>query len=136
VGTVGTGAIGALPTRSKAGPLAPVALAVETADDLTLSDGTRKKELPYKVYFPRTGGPFPVILFSHGFGGSKDAFGPVGKHWASQGYVVIHPSHSDGIDRRQTESAKSVDRVADPPRRFRDVLGGQMGGGLTGFRGE
>jgi dienelactone hydrolase len=127
--TVGTDAMGAPsrislladPARSTAGPLA---LDVETADGLTLHDAARKKELPYKVYFPRNGGPFPVILFSHGFGGSKDAFGPVGKHWASHGYVVIHPGHADGMVRRN-------DTAVAP--RVRPLLGGQMGGFLGGM---
>jgi predicted dienelactone hydrolase len=80
-------------------------LAVETADNLTLPDPARKKDLPYKVYYPRTGGPFPVILFSHGFGGNKDAFGSVGRHWAGHGYVVIHPTHDDGVGRGKARPA-------------------------------
>jgi dienelactone hydrolase len=75
-------------------------LSVEVADDLSIKDPVRKKELSFKVYYPKTGGPYPVIVFSHGFGGNKDGFGPVGKHWASQGYVVIHPSHEDGLSRQ------------------------------------
>lgn len=86
------------PIKSKEGPLT-----VEIADNLSLKDAARKKELSCKVYYPKTGGPYPVILFSHGFGGNKDAFGPVSKHWASHGYVVIHPTHADSLGRRKTE---------------------------------
>ncbi|MFN9627691.1 MAG: alpha/beta hydrolase family protein [Planctomycetota bacterium] len=82
-------------------------LSVEVADDLSIKDPVRKKELPFKVYYPKTGGPYPVIVFSHGFGGNKDGFGPVGKHWASQGYVVIHPSHEDGLSRQGNEARNS-----------------------------
>jgi dienelactone hydrolase len=82
-------------------------LSVEVADDLSLKDPVRKKELPFKVYYPKSGGPYPVIVFSHGFGGNKDGFGPVGKHWASQGYVVIHPSHEDGLSRQGNEARNS-----------------------------
>jgi predicted dienelactone hydrolase len=74
-------------------------LAVETVDNLSLKDMARKKDLTCKVYYPKTGGPYPVILFSHGFGGNQDGFGPIGKHWASHGYVVIHPTHADGLNR-------------------------------------
>lgn len=96
------------PVKSQEGPLG-----VETADGLSLKDSIRKKELRYKVYHPVTNGPYPVILFSHGFGGNKDAFGPIGKHWASHGYVVIHPSHDDGLIRRKTDPPKEVE---DKPR--------------------
>ncbi len=107
------------PIKSQKGPLT-----VETVDDLTLKDAARKKELSYKVYYPKTGGPFPVILFSHGFGGNKDAFGPIGKHWASHGYVVIHPTHADGLGRRKADPKKAGDdKPAAQPR-----PGGLLGG--------
>lgn len=80
----------------------PGLLAVDVADDLAFQDVARKKNIPYKVHFPAAGGPYPVIVFSHGFGGSKDAFAEVGRHWASHGYVVIHPSHADGLGRRSS----------------------------------
>lgn len=82
-------------------------LTVETADGLTLEDAARKKALSYKVYYPKTGGPYPVILFSHGFGGNKDAFDPISRHWASHGYVVIHPTHADGLGRQKADPKKN-----------------------------
>jgi dienelactone hydrolase len=106
-------------TKSKPGPLV-----VETADHLTLKDEARKKELPYKVYYPKTGGPYPVILFSHGFGGNKEAFGPIGKHWASHGYVVIHPTHADGLNRRQDQPKNAGDQPPATAPRFAGLLGG------------
>lgn len=100
--------------KSKEGPEA-----VEPAD-LSVHDAARKKDLPCKVYYPKTGGPYPVILFSHGFGGTKEAFGPIGRHWASHGYVVIHPTHADGLGRGQTAPGPDGDA---PPRR-RGLPGG------------
>jgi predicted dienelactone hydrolase len=73
---------------------------VAIADGLTLRDAARGKDLPYKVSFPKEGGPSPLLVFSHGFGGNKDAFSPVSRHWASHGYVVIQPTHADGLGRR------------------------------------
>ena len=107
--------------RAKEGPLA-----VDTADDLTLKDAARKKEVPVKIYHPKTGGPYPVIVFSHGFGGNKDAFGPVGKHWASHGYVVVHPSHADGLGRKGP--LKKDEPGADPNPRQPPRAGGLLGG--------
>ena len=63
-------------------------------------DGTLRfedKSLDYRIYFPKTGGSYPVIVFSHGFGGSKESFSLLGRFWASRGYVVIHPSHGDSM---------------------------------------
>lgn len=73
----------------------PFRVAVE--DDIVVKDNARDKQIRLKIYFPETGSKFPVILFSHGFGGNKDGFAPVGKHWASHGFVVIHPTHFDGM---------------------------------------
>ncbi len=78
--------------------------AVDVADDLAFQDAARQKSIPYKVHFPAAGGPHPVIVFSHGFGANKDAFAEVGQHWASHGYVVIHPSHADGLGRRSIDA--------------------------------
>jgi predicted dienelactone hydrolase len=58
-------AAGDVPARDRTGTHAVV-----TAD-LTLTDAKRKKELPLRAHFPKDGGPYPVIVFSHGFGGSK-----------------------------------------------------------------
>ena len=50
--------------------------------------------MPVKLYFPKTGnGPFPVIIFSHGLGGSRDGYEYLGRHWASHGYVSVHLQH-------------------------------------------
>lgn len=73
---------------------------VAVADGLTLHDAARGKDLAYKVSFPKADGPFPLIVFSHGFGGNKDAFSTIARHWAGHGYVVIQPTHADGLGRR------------------------------------
>lgn len=75
-------------------------LGVEVADGLTLRDAARGKDLAYKVSYPEGDGPYPLIVFSHGFGGSKDGFSTISRHWAGHGYVVIQPTHADGLGRR------------------------------------
>ena len=66
--------------------------------NLVLHDAARNKDLPIKVRFP-TQCPTsrPVILFSHGAGGSYEGFAALTDHWASYGYVVLLPTHSDSI---------------------------------------
>jgi dienelactone hydrolase len=99
---------------------APGPLAVDVADDLTLQAKAEPRKLQYKAYFPAAGGPFPVIVFSHGFGGNKDAFATTGRHWASHGYIVIHPTHADGQERRRTDAAAGGDD--EPVPRLTDRL--------------
>lgn len=63
------------------------------AVEITLKDERRNRKLPTKIYYPQEDGSFPVIIFSHGVGGSKDSFAYLGKSWASHGYICIHPTH-------------------------------------------
>ena len=59
----------------------------------TLYDAMRDEEIPLKVYYPHKNDPSPVILFSHGAGGSCETATDLSLQWASQGYICIHPSH-------------------------------------------
>jgi predicted dienelactone hydrolase len=57
-------------------------------------DGKRERDVPVKLYFPKSGpGPFPVVIFSHGLGGSRQGYEYLGRHWASHGYVCVHVQH-------------------------------------------
>src|SRR5215510_6060681 len=57
-------------------------------------DARRDRDVPAKIYSPNTGdGPFPVIIFSHGLGGSREGYEYLGRHWASHGYVSVHLQH-------------------------------------------
>src|ERR1700712_5603134 len=57
-------------------------------------DAARARDLPVKLYFPVEGvAPFPVIIFSHGVGGSREAFSYLGETWASHGYVAVFLQH-------------------------------------------
>ena len=65
------------------------------ADD-TWVDVTRKREVPVKVRWPDNAlhtGPRPVLLFSHGLGGSREGGHVWGAAWASAGFVVLHLQH-------------------------------------------
>ncbi len=68
---------------------------------LTLHDSKRGKDLPIRVTYPKAQGPFPLIVFSHGLGGSKDVYRPIVDYWCSWGYVCIQPTHADSISLRK-----------------------------------
>ncbi|MCI0749071.1 MAG: hypothetical protein L0Y32_00815 [Nevskiales bacterium] len=76
--------------KPAAGPLA-----VESVPRVSLQDTKRGKEVQMRVTFPREGGPYPLILYSHYSGGNKDGYVPLVRHWVGHGYVVIQPNHSD-----------------------------------------
>jgi predicted dienelactone hydrolase len=82
-------------SESTTGTFEPV-----TIDDYVLQDATRDKKLPLRIVYPGGPGVFPVIIFSHGAGGSKDAYTPLVEYWASHGYVCIQPTHADSLKLR------------------------------------
>ncbi len=56
-------------------------------------DAPRHRIVPVKIYYPPTGGPSPVIIFSHGLGGSREGYEYLGRYWAAHGYVSVHLQH-------------------------------------------
>ena len=58
-------------------------------------DAKRDRNVPVKIYFPQIGaGPFPVIIFSHGLGGTREGYEYLGRYWAAHGYVSVHLQHA------------------------------------------
>jgi predicted dienelactone hydrolase len=71
-----------------------------TTQDLTVKDEKRSREIPIRVYFPKEKAPAPVILFSHGLGGSRTGSSFLGTHWAARGYVAVflqHPGSDESV---------------------------------------
>lgn len=68
--------------------------------DLTVHDEARNRDLPLRVYLPATKEPAPVVLFSHGLGGTREGSAFLGQHWAARGYVAVflqHPGSDDSV---------------------------------------
>jgi predicted dienelactone hydrolase len=68
--------------------------------DLTVKDEKRSREIPIRVYLPKEKTPAPVVLFSHGLGGSREGSAYLGNHWAARGYVAVflqHPGSDDSV---------------------------------------
>ena len=76
--------------KAEAGPYA-----VGAIPDAMIIDSQRKKDLALSIEYPTSAGPHPVIIFSHGFGGSNRGYVGLSSFWASYGYVVIKPTHAD-----------------------------------------
>ena len=61
-------------------------------------DATRNRRIPVKMYMPGVvTEKCPVIVFSHGLGGSYEKCDYLGQKWAANGFVSVHIQHI-GID--------------------------------------
>ncbi|HYN04894.1 MAG TPA: dienelactone hydrolase, partial [Vicinamibacteria bacterium] len=57
--------------------------------DLVVADEGRERQIPLRVFLPLERSPAPVVLFSHGLGGSREGSAYLGTHWALRGYVAV-----------------------------------------------
>jgi predicted dienelactone hydrolase len=63
-------------------------------EETVLRDAARNREIAITVYRPTKGeGRKPVVIFSHGAGGSGKGYRYFGEAMAKRGYVCIHPDH-------------------------------------------
>jgi len=86
---------------------APAARFTVKRGDLQVADPARSRTIAATVHYPVGDGPFPVIIFSHGLGGSKDSYEWLCGWWAMRGYVAIHPTHA-GSDRSLFLPGKTI----------------------------
>jgi predicted dienelactone hydrolase len=85
-------------------PLAVVDTTVAKRVDLTVHDAARNRAIPVRVYLPANTAPAPVVLFSHGLGGTRAGSAYLGRHWSARGYVAVflqHPGSDDSVWRGQ-----------------------------------
>jgi len=82
---------------------------VDTAS-LEWRDEKRDRVVPVKIYFPKDNtAPAPVIIFSHGLGGSREGYAYLGRHWAGCGYVSVHLQHA-GSDSTVWQNLPAAER--------------------------
>lgn len=77
-----------------------------TARNLDWTDAARKRPVPVKLYLPASlptqaadGAKLPLVVFSHGIGGSREGYRYLGRYFASMGYASLHVQHV-GSDRQ------------------------------------
>ncbi len=92
-------------------------------------DVKRGRSVPVKVYYPADmAAPLPLVIFSHGLGGSREGYEYLGRHWASHGYISLHVQHigsDDAVWRGRDQPMPSLRDAAIRPEnavnRARDV---------------
>lgn len=92
-------------------------------------DEKRERPVPVKIYYPADlQGPAPLIVFSHGLGGSREGYEYLGRQWAGYGYISLHLQHAgsdDAVWRGQDRPLQSMRQAAVRPEnavnRARDV---------------
>ena len=67
--------------------------AVAAVQDESWLDTARSRELPVRLRWPATPGPWPWLVFSHGLGGSRDGADVWGEAWREAGFAVLHVQH-------------------------------------------
>jgi len=97
--------------------------------DLAVSDSRR---IPVRIFLPADKNPAPVILFSHGLGGSRGGSNFLGRHWSSRGYVTVflqHPGSDSSVwqGKKPMEILPAMKSAANGTQylaRISDVKGG------------
>src|SRR5450432_1112566 len=79
--------------------------------DLTVHDASRNRDIPVRIYLPGNEKPVPIVLFSHGLGGSRAGSKFLGEHWAARGYIAVFVQHP-GSDEAVWKDAAPKDRMA------------------------
>lgn len=90
----------------------PAQPAFET-HELSWRDEARSRDVAARLYLPAAAvgavdpagdgarpaaDPVPLVVFSHGIGGSRAGYTYLGQYWAAHGYAVLHVQHA-GSDR-------------------------------------
>jgi len=90
----------------------PGSCAVET-QYFEWKDELRDRLIPVKLYFPASiTGKCPVVLFSHGLGGTREGGEAWGRHWASYGYISVHPQHAGSDNKLLRGTPDKLNNIA------------------------
>jgi predicted dienelactone hydrolase len=87
------------------------------------TDAARDRVIPYRIYQPESpSGRCPVIIVSHGLGGTRDAYAYLGRAWAAHGYLVLHLQHKGSDDAAWRDSARPMQSMREAAGDYRNAL--------------
>ena len=68
---------------------------VHVIENHTMPSEPGQRSLRARIAYPDAEGPFPLVVYSHGFGCFRESYSGLTDHWASHGYAVVLPEHPD-----------------------------------------
>jgi predicted dienelactone hydrolase len=116
--------------------------------DLDWADAARQRAVPVRLYLPKFEARMPLVVFSHGIGGSRRGYSWLGQHFARSGIACLHVQHvgSDRalwmgsifglVERLQgaAQSQEAVARVQDLRFALDTLLADELAGRLDSQR--
>ena len=86
------------------------------------SPGAGGRRVPIKVHVPAGGGPYPVVVASHGAGGSWDTHFAQAQHLAAHGYAVLCIEHVGSNRERLMQGFRPMRNIEAMTRDADEVL--------------
>lgn len=80
------------------------------------------RRIPIKVHVPSSGGPYPVIVVSHGAGGSWDTHCAQAQDLARRGYAVLCIEHIGSNTERMKQGLRAMKNIEAMTRDSDEVL--------------
>jgi len=87
------------------------------------SDAFQKRSVPMQVHIPKTGGPFPIVVVSHGAGGNLETHFAQAQHLASHGYAVVCVEHVGSNTERLKRNLYVIENLNQMVRDPNEILG-------------
>jgi predicted dienelactone hydrolase len=92
--------------------LASEGIPVGSIPAAVIHDSKRNKDIELSIEYPTRNGPYPVVIFSPEYGGSRSSYVGLSAFWASHGVVVIKVSHADAGVLREVLRNRAEGRLA------------------------
>lgn len=97
-----------------------------------LHDAARNRDIEIDIEYPTKEGPYPILIFSPEYGGTRAGYVALSAFWAGHGYVVMKLSHADAgatraaMDRINEERRAAAEEMRRTGRRGRNQQASQQ----------
>lgn len=81
------------------------------------------RAVPWKLYLPENARDrVPIVVFSHGGGGTREGNAVLGTHLATHGFACLHIQHAGTDDKAFRSNPRSIAAAANDPRKAEDRI--------------